>query len=249
MRGFTDIHSHFLYGMDDGAHSRFEMETMLDAANADGISSLVATPHATPGVYPLDSALLMQRLNEARSYCRAMGYRMNIYGGAEILYTPALRNYLVNHRLPTLGDSDYVLMEFVPDVAFREVEFAIEVLQRHGYDIILAHIERYNCFFRGRTLEKLKEQYNVHYQINANSILSKQSFFRARRIHSWLESNQIDFMASDAHDMRNRPFRMRAAHIALMEKYGRNYADELVGIYANEWPNVISKKQNHMIRL
>ena len=44
MKGFRDIHSHFVYGVDDGARTREDMEAMLDAAHADGIASLVSTP-------------------------------------------------------------------------------------------------------------------------------------------------------------------------------------------------------------
>ena len=53
--GFADIHSHFVYGMDDGAKTREDMEAMLVAAYADGIKSLVATPHMTPGIKPFDT--------------------------------------------------------------------------------------------------------------------------------------------------------------------------------------------------
>ena len=50
--GLAGIHAHFVYGMDDGAKTREDMEAMLDAAYADGITSLVATPHMTPGIKP-----------------------------------------------------------------------------------------------------------------------------------------------------------------------------------------------------
>lgn len=40
MSGFTDIHAHFVYGMDDGAQNRTDMKAMLDAAHADGIAFL-----------------------------------------------------------------------------------------------------------------------------------------------------------------------------------------------------------------
>lgn len=48
--GYRDIHSHYLYGLDDGTKTKQEMEAMLDAAQADDISSLFATPHVIPGV-------------------------------------------------------------------------------------------------------------------------------------------------------------------------------------------------------
>lgn len=178
MKGFTDIHSHFLYGMDDGARSRVQMEAMLDAAYADGISSLFATPHVTPGIYPLDNALLTQRLNEARRYCRSKGYHMNIYSGAEVLYTPALRNYVVNYRLPTLGDSDYVLMEFVPDIAFKELESALELMERHGYITVLAHIERYACLLRGNRVGNSKSPITCAVKSTQTPCFRSIPFFR-----------------------------------------------------------------------
>lgn len=227
MNGFTEIHSHFLYGMDDGARSKIEMEAMLDAAYTDGIASLFATPHITPGVYPLDKALLARRLNEARSYCRSKGYRMNIYGGAEVLYTPALRDYVIDHQLPTLDDSDYVLMEFVPDVDFKELQSALELMERYGYIVVIAHIERYGCLFQGNRAARLKEQYDVRYQVNANTVLTKRGFLQARRISGWFEKKLIDFVASDAHDTKKRPFRMKEAYGALCRNYGQGYAEQL----------------------
>ena len=41
MSGFMDIHSHFVYGMDDGAQTRQDMENMLDAAFVDGVPSFL----------------------------------------------------------------------------------------------------------------------------------------------------------------------------------------------------------------
>lgn len=234
MKGFTDIHSHFLYGMDDGARSKTEMEAMLDAAHKDGISSLFATSHMIPGVRPLDDNLVKHRVKEAIGYCRFKGYRMNIYEGAEILYTPVMRNYLLNHPLKTLGNSEYVLIEFVPDIDFEEMKAALERLQRYGYIAVLAHAERYKCLFYRNRVEKLKDQFDMRFQVNAQTVLSEHGFFRSRCIHGWLEKKQIDFVASDAHGLKSRSFQMSEAYKVLLEKFGRTYADQLVGIYHNE---------------
>lgn len=234
MNGFTDIHSHFLYGLDDGARTKEEMEAMLDVACADGIVSLFATPHIIPGIRPSGDTFMKPRLKEAIEYCRSKGYHMNIHEGSEILYTPVMRNYLLNHPLPTLGDSSYVLIEFVPDIAYEEMESALELLQRYGYIAILAHVERYECLFRRNRVEKLKEQFDMRCQVNAQTIISKHSFFRSRCINSWLENKQIDFVASDAHGLYSRPFQMSEAYKVLLEKVGRTYADQLVGIHYGE---------------
>ena len=85
MRGYRDIHSHFVYGLDDGAQAREDMELMLDAACADRVAVLVATPHVTPGLRPFDREAYARRLAEARAYCQGCGYGITLHAGAEIL--------------------------------------------------------------------------------------------------------------------------------------------------------------------
>lgn len=228
-RGFVDIHSHFVYGLDDGARTITEMETMLDAAHADGVVSLFATPHVTPGMKPFDAEKYESHLNQARRYCRDRGYNMQLFSGAEILYTPMLQQYCMEHRLPTLGDSEFVLMEFVPGVKLQELESALTLMKRNGYISILAHIERYNCLYRGRTAAKLKERYNVRYQVNANTVLSDQGYFRTRKIRSWFENELVDFIASDAHNVQNRRTKLRKAFSTLKKQYGQQ-AEQLMGL-------------------
>ena len=228
-RGFVDIHSHFVYGLDDGARTITEMETMLDAAHADGVVSLFATPHVTPGMKPFDTEKYESHLNQARRYCRDRGYNMQLFSGAEILYTPMLHQYCMEHRLPTLGDSEFVLMEFVPGVKLQELESALTLMKRNGYIPILVHIERYNCLHRGRTAAKLKERYNVRYQVNANTVLSDQGYFRTRKIRSWFENELVDFIASDAHNVQNRRTKLRKAFSTLKKEYGQQ-AEQLMGL-------------------
>lgn len=229
MSGFTDIHAHFVYGVDDGAQNRAEMEAMLDAAHADGIAFLFATPHVTPGILPFNSELYQQHLAEAREYCERKQYPMELYAGAEVLYTPAIDRYASEHRLPTLADSQYVLMEFVPDVTCAELEDALDLMERVGYSTIIAHVERYACMYRGNA-RKIKERHDVRYQMNCNTVLRKMGFFRRRTIKDWLQKGNIDFIASDAHDNELRHFQMRAARKALREFLDDHEVDSLMGI-------------------
>lgn len=231
MTGFTDIHSHFVYGVDDGAKTRADMEAMLDAAYADGVTSLFATSHMTPGISPFDFLTYRRHLDEAQSYCQWKGYAMALYPGAEIMYTPALQHYVVDHRLLTLANSDYVLMEFVPDISFRELEAALDLMERYAYIPVLAHIERYACLFRGNVVARLKSRHDVRCQVNANTVLKEQGFFRARRIQSWFQEGLVDFVASDAHDVKRRPFQMQKVYATLKQKYGQSEADRLTGMY------------------
>ena len=231
MIGYTDIHAHFLYGMDDGAKSREQMEAMLDAAYADGVTTLFATPHVTPGLSQLDMDTLYLHLEEARHYCRSKGYMMELHPGAEILYAPTLERFAVEKRLPTLADSSCILVEFVPDISYEEINGALEVMKRSGYDVILAHIERYDCLFKGKHIYRLKEKYGIRYQINCNSVLKSRGWWKDYHLKKWLDNELIDFVATDAHDTHNRPTRMNETYATLIKKFRAEYADKLVGRY------------------
>lgn len=230
MRGFTDIHSHFLYGIDDGAQTKAQMEAMLDAAYADGISSIFATPHTTPGIYPVDCVLLRQRLAEANAYCRMKRYAIELHAGAEVLYTPAIERHVIEGRLPTLSDSADVLLEFVPDIAFQEMKAAVDMLARSGYRTILAHVERYDCLYHGSNIYRLKEECGVQYQMNCGPVLKGKGFIKEHYMHSWLRREVIDFIATDSHDTSKRPSRMKEAYAALRRRYRKTYVDRLFGL-------------------
>lgn len=230
MNGFTDIHSHFVYGVDDGAQTREDMEAMLDVANANGITSLFATSHVTPGLQPFDYTSYSQHLQEARSYCQEKGYPIILYEGAEILYTPMINRFAMDRQLPTLADSKYILLEFMPDIDYGEIKTALSRMQRSGYTTILAHIERYSCLYKGHNAQSLKQEFDVLFQVNGSTVVASRGFFKDRCIKKWFQEELIDFVASDAHNCTSRPFKMLEAYNALVKQVGQDYAKQLTGL-------------------
>ena len=199
MSGFADYHAHFVYGVDDGAQTREEMYAMLDAAVQDGVSRLYATSHCTPGMERFPQEVYDRHLSLAREYCRAKGYALTLESGAELLYTPAAAYAAAEHTLPTLGGTDWVLLEFVPDIKARELETALQQITSAGYHILLAHIERYPCLAKGRLLARVREQYDVRCQVNASTLLDC-GFWQRRQLEHWLKAGWVDAVSSDAHN-------------------------------------------------
>ena len=126
--------------------------------------------------------------------------------------------------------ADYVLVEFTPDIPLWEVEQALDTLERLGYVVVMAHIERYACLHAGKTAEKLKESHDVLFQVNANTLLAERGYFRTRRIERWFREGLVDYVASDAHNVRVRPFRMNKAYQVLAEKVGPEEAARMTGM-------------------
>lgn len=226
MNRFVDIHHHILYGLDDGPRTYEEMTAMLRLAAAEGIGAIIATPHVTPGLEPVNDALMERRLSEARAYCLDSGLDLRIFPGAEVLYTPTLENLASQGRVPPLAGTRYVLLEFKRRAKFGEIESAVRLLLNGGYIPILAHIERYSCLTRNLPrLKRLKTKCAFLCQMNCAALTGGVfSRWSARRL---LRRGLIDFAATDAHNGSTRVCSMCAFHRAVEAFAGEELAKAL----------------------
>ncbi len=229
MNGLTDIHQHLLWGLDDGAHTPQMMHEMLRTAHEQQIRRIAATPHVYPGFKPFDMELYRRRLDEAREYCGKNRLDIELMSGAEIAWTYQTADALFRRQVPTLNDTDHVLIELRHDITWREVRTAVKRLLHEGFTPMLAHVERYACFILNpeRALE-LRDELSIHYQVNAGTILAKNGFLMRRFMKKMLNEQGFDAVASDAHDCKFRPQRLREAWEVLKADCGEEYADSLV---------------------
>ena len=228
MSGFTDYHAHFVYGVDDGAQTREEMYAMLDAAAADGVRHLFATSHSTPGMERFPQEIYDRHLALARAYCTQKGYDLKLEHGSELLYTPATGYAAVQRQLLTLGDTGWVLLEFVPNITAKELEAALREITGAGYRSLVAHIERYPCLAQHGLLARLHEQYRLRCQINCSAVLDS-GFWQRMRLEHWVKTGLVDAVSSDAHNCTSRPTRMRQAYERLCTRVGQTTAQKLTG--------------------
>ena len=225
--GFTDIHAHVVYGVDDGPKTAEDTRFLLNTAAAQGITKIFATSHREPGVHPFPEEAYSERLGEANRYCMEQGYPLEILPGAELLYTPAMDAQIADRKLATLGDSMNVLVEFMPDVSEDEVCWALQQLDDAGYRTVVAHIERYACM-KGSFPARLKRQFPIQYQVNCRSVLESEKLLRGRKVRSWIGAGLVDFVATDMHH-KNRPPRMGEAYELLVRRGGKETAERLTG--------------------
>lgn len=225
---FTDIHHHILYGMDDGAASPQIMQQMLRNAAEDNIGRIVATPHVTPGVCRFNREQYQRALVDARSYCDGEGLEIEIYEGAEILYSTSTCDFLLDGRVPTMAETDHVLVEFSPDVRYDSMRDALENLLCYGFIPIIAHVERYACLthFPSRA-EKMKEELDVCFQVNCTSILSNKGMGNHKFAEKLLDWDLVDALGTDAHSPHTRSVHMLEAWKKLKKDFGAAYANEL----------------------
>lgn len=223
MPGFCDIHHHILYGLDqDGPQSFEDMQAMLHAAVEDKTDIIIATPHVTPGIDYFDWLLYEERLDEANFYCQSAGLPLRVYAGAELLWTEQTPEMLQAGRVPSLAGSRYVLLEFLPKEENEIIKRAVTRLNEAGYIPILAHAERYVKMIRRLSfVDALKRDGKVFYQINNESILEPRGFFVKKFINHLVRTDQLDALASDAHNVGLRPTNMTQAYKKIREINGQ----------------------------
>ena len=100
---FTDIHSHVIWGVDDGAEQKAETFRMLREAAEDGIGRIICTPHVTPGVYEFPEETFQQNFWEAIDFISREQLPLQLFRGAEILYTDNTPRLLREKRIATLA--------------------------------------------------------------------------------------------------------------------------------------------------
>ena len=120
---------------------------------------------------------LMERIRQARDWCIQQGMQLEILPGCEIFYTPQTVRMLRDGLIPTLAESEFVLVEFLPTAPYRELQSAAKALTAAGYMPVFAHIERYGCLRWPGRVRKLKRDFSVCMQMNAHTICRKHSFF------------------------------------------------------------------------
>ncbi len=229
MSNFVDLHHHLVYGVDDGAQTPEDMQQMILRARGEGITDIVCTTHVTPGYEPFPQEKYDAHLAEARAFILQQEIDLRVHPGCEVLYTDAAARLLREGRFPTLAGSETVLVEFTPDMSFRQLAEAASSFGVAGYQVLFAHVERYDALRNIKNVRALREEYGVFMQMNTNTVITKKGFFTERWVRTMLGEGYIDCVATDAHNLTYRKCQMRLCHEMLSGRFGQEMADELCG--------------------
>lgn len=138
-----DMHCHILPAVDDGSQSLEMSLQMLDAAKAAGVTSMVCTPHCRSPYFNFDA--MWEAFNRFKQ--AAGGFPLTM--GFEVNHTKLIE-LGVQEWAPYLGfdGTGEFLLELdshCSEADFDEYERTIFALQGMGYDVIIAHPERYRA--------------------------------------------------------------------------------------------------------
>ena len=196
-----DLHSHILYGLDDGAATLEEALAMCRMAAADGIQVIAATPHSptSPAGHNYDPALIRERMAELRAALAAEGTTLELVAGTEIYYDARVAEQLRRGALLPYADSHAVLLELSHSAPPPLIEQAVFAVQAAGYRVVLTHPERIAAVQQDpNTLLPLAER-GALVQLTGAALTGEQGERLRATAEALLTHGMAHVLASDAH--------------------------------------------------
>lgn len=223
-----DIHSHFLYGIDDGAKDFSQTQNMIQQAVEVGITDLIATPHFNEFISSEYLENINNRFNEINNYILESKIDLQIHLGSEILLDSKLLSWQEDRNFLIGTNKDYLLFELPHFIKSDEISNIIFELKLNKITPILAHPER--SIEIQESPEQLIKWINQGciMQMNAGSLLGQfgkrcESF--AKKL---LDSGVIHLFASDAHEPKHRNYEIvKEAKKYISENYDERFAEIL----------------------
>ena len=197
-----DIHTHVIPNVDDGSP---DLETSLAMIRHEidiGVTEIICTPHHIYHRYEKTVEEITKQFLLLKEAVEKENLPIKLYLGQEICYSHREDQIkmLKEGKLLTLNNTNRILLEF----SFtREPEDLLDVLYNfsiHGYEVIIAHIERYEWMTYDKVLSIRNEGAKI--QINSNSYLGLTSWKEKRFVKKLLKKDLVDYVASDTHSFR-----------------------------------------------
>ncbi|RXT03683.1 tyrosine-protein phosphatase [Ammoniphilus sp. CFH 90114] len=221
-----DVHSHILFGLDDGAQNPEDMMAMAKQAVADGITTVVATPHHLDHVYTNPPEKIIQRLEEANALLKEHQIPLTLLPGMEIHVYGEVPEDLKNNQLLSFNDQHrHILLELPHDHVPRYLEKLIFQIQLAGYIPIIPHPERNKEMRENPNLLYRLVKQGALSQLTAASVTGKFGKKIQKSCFDMINHHLVHFIASDAHNTGSRGVILSEAYETVKAKFGQEYVD------------------------
>lgn len=227
-RGYVDIHTHILPGVDDGAESMRQSIRMLRTAAEEGITRIILTPHQRADRRCVSPEGIERRMGLLQEEIDRQWIPIRLYSGSEFFYRHGIEELLAEGKLKTLAGSAYCLVEFFPEENYAYISDGLSRLSSFGFRPILAHAERYEQVMEENRAEELKRRSGCLYQVNAASLTGETGFALKSRSRKLLKNGLVEFVATDAHNEGERSPRLGRCAEWLEKRLGREEMERLL---------------------
>lgn len=207
----TDMHSHLLPGIDDGAANTDESMGLIRGLQELGFKKFITTPHIMSEMYPNTDATITHAFDVLK---QAAGTNIPLQPAAEYFLDESFDVLLQKGEPLRCIYDKTVLVEFsfvTTPINFKERLFNMQI---RGYQPLLAHPERYFYFAHSRGI--YDDLHNEGCQFACN-LLSFSGYYGKAAVelaNHLLKKDYIDYLGTDVHHQRHIDA-LRSAHSLL----------------------------------
>ena len=228
----TDIHTHIVYGIDDGADDREMSLRLIDMEYNQGVRKIFCTSHSWSVKDCYQD--YHRRFSGLKLEAEEKYPGLKLYKGCEV---KCFRNEMEKtidriqeDIFPSMNGTRYVLAEFSPRVTdgMDEMRYCLIKLLNSGYIPIIAHAEKYHNIYSDpeEDIFFLREL-GCMVQINLFSV-QQDTGWRKELANLFLEKRLVDFVGTDAHNLSYKSAEAAIGAEAIRKRYGSAYADQIL---------------------
>lgn len=196
----TDMHSHLLPGIDDGAKDITQSLELMRALQDLGFSRFITTPHIMTDLYPNSPATINSAFESLK---QAAGNDLPLIPAAEYFIDETF-DALLESGQPLLCLRDKtILVEFSFVTTPLNYQQRFFELQLRGYQPVLAHPERYLYFGNARNIYDELRDAGCLFACNLLSFTGYYGKGPVELANHLLKKDYIDFLGTDLHHHRH----------------------------------------------
>ncbi|WP_416828175.1 tyrosine-protein phosphatase [Ectobacillus polymachus] len=215
-----DLHCHILPGLDDGPKNEEESLLMARAAVEQGIHTIVATPHHQTTRYMNNKETVVEAVNKLQDLFKKEDIPLTIRPGQEVrIYGDLVLDYEQND-IQTLNETDkYILLEFPSNHVPRYTQTLLYDMQMKGLIPVIAHPERNAEIAEHPSILFDLVSKGALAQVTASSLTGDFGKSIKKLSLQFIEHNLVHIVASDAHNITNRPFKLKQAYQTIHDEF------------------------------
>lgn len=240
-----DMHSHLLYGIDDGSKSLDESIKLLKEMKKNGVDELILTPHyIEESKYSCNNDDKVKIYKELQERVDKEGIDITLYLGNEVYITNNFLKLIKDNEIWTLNGSKYLLFELPLRSRYQHTLEVCNSLISNGYVPILAHPERYPILQKHPNMVEEYLRSGILLQGNLTSLFGKYGKTAEKTLKLFLKNNWISFMGSDTHhDVKFNEKKLRKKLLRITKD--EDYVEDLLN---NNFDKIINNEDMNIIR-
>jgi len=196
----TDMHSHLIPSIDDGSQCLDESLELIFALNNLGFSKIITTPHTMSDFYKNTPEIINNGKEEVKKALKRLNINVEFEASSEYYVDFDFQQKINSGEFLTFG-SKYILIEFPFIDNPKNIDEIIFQLQLSGYNVVLAHPERY-MYFDLKDYKKFTDK-GVFLQLNLLSITGYYSPEIKEKSKQLIENDLVSFVGTDCHNIRH----------------------------------------------